>query len=77
MNETYKFSETRDPTEQANISEKELRIINGVGLTLNDLQKLIEKPPYVEGGYALIFDASNSNQKSVAKVWKNPQNDVI
>ena len=75
MNENYKFSETRTPVGSIKLSEKELRIINGVGLTLEDLQNLLKKPPYAEGSYALIFEVDEPKQATIAKVWKNPQND--
>ncbi|MEK7511497.1 MAG: aminoglycoside phosphotransferase family protein [Patescibacteria group bacterium] len=77
MNENFNFSETRRPIEQVKLSEKELRIINGAGLTMEDLTNLLREPPYAEGSYALIFEVGGSEQKNVAKVWKNPQNDEI
>ncbi|HUT22033.1 MAG TPA: aminoglycoside phosphotransferase family protein [Candidatus Bipolaricaulota bacterium] len=77
MNENFKFSGTRSAIEQAKLSEKELRIINGAGLTPEDLEKLLRKPPYAEGSYALIFEVNESDHKNIAKVWKNPQNDAI
>jgi thiamine kinase-like enzyme len=76
MNEKFKFSETRNPIKQAELSKKEQRIINGVGLTLEDLKKLLRKPSYAEGSYALIFEVNEFDQKNIAKVWKNPQNDT-
>ncbi|MBU4455496.1 phosphotransferase, partial [Patescibacteria group bacterium] len=75
MNEHYKFSETRDPVESSELSENEIKTINNLGLTFEDLQKLLGGPHFAEGSYALIFELPNSDQKIIAKAWKNPKLD--
>ncbi|MFA6422801.1 MAG: phosphotransferase [Candidatus Buchananbacteria bacterium] len=75
MNERYKFSENRKPIDQLEFSENELKTINNLGLTSEDLQKLISGPSFAEGSYALIFELPSKDQKNIAKVWKNPRQD--
>jgi hypothetical protein len=75
MNEHYKFSETRNPIKSAGLSENEIKTINNLGLTFEDLQKLLKSQPLAEGSYALIFELPSNDQKIVAKVWKNPKHD--
>ncbi|MDP2766247.1 MAG: hypothetical protein Q8O41_02185, partial [Candidatus Methanoperedens sp.] len=75
MNEHYKFSETRNPIENAELSENEIKTINNLGLTFEDLQKLLGCQHIAEGSYALIFELPNIDQKVVAKAWKNPKYD--
>lgn len=75
MNEQYKFLQSRDQIKQDELSEKELKTINGLGLTFDDLNKLINSPAAAEGSYALIFELPMSDPKILAKVWKNPRDD--
>jgi thiamine kinase-like enzyme len=75
MNEHYKFSEVRNPVKRAELSENEIKTISNLGLTFEDLEKLLNGSHLVEGSYALIFELPNSNKKVIAKVWKNPKDD--
>lgn len=75
MNEQYKFAETKIPMDQLEFSTNEIKTINNLGLTPEDLEKLLDSQPFAEGSYALIFELPDSDQKVIAKVWKNPKND--
>ena len=75
MNEQYKFAESRKSVDQLEFSDSEMKTINNLGLTFEDLQKLLAGPSFAEGSYALIFELSGDEQKVVAKVWKNPKQD--
>ncbi|HBR80801.1 MAG: hypothetical protein UX09_C0064G0004 [Candidatus Uhrbacteria bacterium GW2011_GWE2_45_35] len=75
MDERYKYFEARDSIEGAGFSKEEIKTISDLGLTIKDLQKLLEGPSFAEGSYALIFELADNNQKVVAKVWKNPKQD--
>lgn len=74
MNEKYKFSTTRESVESSKLSKNEIKTINDLGLTVEDLNKLLVGPHFAEGSYALIFDLPNdgSEQKIAMKAWKNP-----
>lgn len=76
MNERYKFSETKNPVQRSELSQNEIITINKLGLTFEDLQKLLAGPYLAEGSYALIFELPNNDQKVIAKAWKNPKNDL-
>ncbi|MDD5527517.1 MAG: aminoglycoside phosphotransferase family protein [Patescibacteria group bacterium] len=75
MNEQYKFAESRKPVDQLEFSDREMKTINNLGLTFEDLQKLLDGPSFAEGSYALIFELPDDKQKAIAKVWKNPKQD--
>jgi len=75
MTEHYKFSETREPIESAGLNKNEIKTINGLGLTFEDLQKLLGSQHIAEGSYALIFELPSMDEKIVAKAWKNPKRD--
>lgn len=75
MNESYKFSETKKSVQYPELSQNEIITINKLGLTLDDLHKLLAGPYFAEGSYALIFELPNNEQKTIAKAWKNPDND--
>ena len=76
MNEQYKFLQSRDQIEKTDLSKNELETINKLGLTFDDLNKLISGPAMAEGSYALIFELPTSDSKILAKVWKNPKDDA-
>ncbi|MFH1662072.1 MAG: phosphotransferase [Candidatus Falkowbacteria bacterium] len=76
MNETYKFSETKNSIKRTDLSENEIKTINNLGLTFEDLEKLLDEPHFAEGSYALIFDLPSDDKKVVAKVWKNPKDNI-
>jgi thiamine kinase-like enzyme len=75
MNEQYKFSETRTPINQSELSANEVKTLDNLGLTFEDLEKLLGEPHFAEGSYAIIFDLPSDEQKNIAKVWKNPKQD--
>jgi len=75
MNEQYKFAETKNPIEQSEFSANEIKTIENLGLTTEDLQKLLNGHPFAEGSYALIFELPDSDPKTIAKAWKNPKYD--
>lgn len=76
MNEQYNFSRLGDKTHKIELSENELDTISRLGLTLTDLEKLINGSVMAEGSYALIFELPDSNPAVLAKVWKNPKEDA-
>jgi len=76
MNEQYKFSESRKPINPLEFSDSEKRTLNKLGLTFENLQKLLDGSPFAEGSYALIFELSGNESKTIAKVWKNPSQDI-
>lgn len=75
MSEYYKFSETKNPSKRLELSESEMKTIRNLGLTFEDLQKLLDGPHRYEGSYALLFESPSVNSNLVVKVWKNPGND--
>lgn len=75
MNEQYKFSESRKSVDEIDFSSSELKTLNDLGLTFEDLQKLLDGPSFAEGSYALMFELPDDEQRLVAKVWKNPEQD--
>ena len=77
MNEQYKFSQGREQIQKTALSKNELEIIDRLGLTFEDLDKLINGSSMAEGSYALIFELPNSNPRILAKVWKNPGEDAL
>ncbi|MFA5126547.1 MAG: aminoglycoside phosphotransferase family protein [Patescibacteria group bacterium] len=76
MNEYYKPPETKDSVKNLGLTESEIKTINDLGLTSEDLSKLLSGHPFAEGSSALIFELPNSEQRVIAKVWKNPKQDV-
>lgn len=76
MNEQYNFLQSREQIKKTGLSENELETISNLGLTFDDLNKLINGPVMAEGSYALIFELPISDPKVLAKVWKNPKNDA-
>ncbi len=62
--------------EELTLSENEVKLITELGLTPNDLLKLLRGDHFAEGSYALIFEVPNNNPELVAKVWKNPKHDL-
>lgn len=75
MNEQYKFAETKNSIDQLEFSANEIKTIKNLGLTPEDLQKLLDGQSFAEGSYALIFELPDSDPKVIAKVWKNPKQD--
>lgn len=71
MDECYKFREAEDSIENLELSENEIKNISKLGLTPDDLQKLLSGPHLAEGSYALIFELPNNNQEIIAKFWKD------
>jgi thiamine kinase-like enzyme len=76
MNERYNFSQSRDQIEKVELNKNELDTISRLGLTFDDLEKIISGPEMAEGSYALIFELPVSNPTILAKVWKNPKDDA-
>ncbi len=75
MAEKFSFSESNQLNNRLDFTEKEVNTIEALGLTLEDVQKLLSEEPLAEGSYALIFDLPSDAQDLVAKVWKNPKED--
>lgn len=61
--------------DQLEFSANEIKTIKNLGLTPEDLQKLLDGQSFAEGSYALIFELPNSDPKIIAKAWKNPKYD--
>lgn len=77
MNEQYNFLQSREQIKKTELSENELETISKLGLTFDDLNKLINGSAMAEGSYALIFELPTSEPKILAKVWKNPKDDAL
>lgn len=74
MGENYTFSgETL--FEELAFTKEEEGVISGLGLTLEDLRKLLATHPFAEGSYALLFEARGKDSNFVAKAWKNRKQD--
>ncbi|MBI4426757.1 MAG: phosphotransferase [Candidatus Kerfeldbacteria bacterium] len=73
MNERYRFSGEAGSFAKLALTEKEVDVIKKLGLTPEDLHKLLITQPFAEGSYALLFELPRSNSDLVTKAWKNPQ----
>lgn len=75
MNDQFKFSETRNTIEQSSLTPREVVTLNNLGLTVEDLNKLLAGPTMAEGSYALVYELPETNSNVIAKAWKNPSTD--
>lgn len=75
MNEYHTFSGETGSFEKLTLTEDEVGTITKLGLTPEDLSKLLDSQHFAEGSYALIFDLPENDPRLVAKVWKNPKLD--
>lgn len=75
MNEYYTFSGETGSFEKLTLTEDEVDTITKLGLTPEDLSKLLDSQHFAEGSYALLFDLPDNDPRLVAKVWKNPKHD--
>ncbi len=76
MNENRTFAGETGSFEKLTLTESEIKLITELGLTPDDLSKLLEGQHFAEGTYALIFEVPNNDPELVAKVWKNPKHDL-
>lgn len=75
MSERYTFSGDTGSFEELALTEQEGRTIEKLGMSPEDLRKLLTDPPFAEGSYALLFDLPNHYSNTVAKAWKNRKHD--
>jgi len=75
MNEYHTFSGETGSFEKLSLTEDEVGTISKLGLTPEDLSKLLDSQHFAEGSYALLFDIPDNDPRLVAKVWKNPKHD--
>lgn len=71
MIEHYKFSGETESFEEFALTEREGRTIEKLGITPEDLHKLLATHPFAEGSYALLFELPGHSPNIVAKAWKN------
>ena len=68
--EHYTFLSETKPFEELALTERECRTIEKLGMSPDDLRKLLDGQPFAEGSYALLFDLPG-DPTTVAKAWKN------
>jgi len=75
MKERYTYSDEEGLSGKLELTQKETRVIDEIGLDKESLQKLIKSQHFAEGSYALLFELLNDDSPLVAKVWKNRKRD--
>ena len=75
MLENYKFSTEAGSFNELTFTEEEENVIKRLGITPDDLRKLLTTDPFAEGGYALLFESSSNDSNLVTKAWKNRSRD--
>lgn len=75
LDEHYLFSGEMRSSEKLELTEDEVDIITKLGLSEEDLARLLSREHFSEGSYALLFNVPESDPRLVAKVWKNPKYD--
>lgn len=73
MGECNESLEMRNLAVSSELSRNEIKTIGNLGLTSEDLRKLLDGPHLAEGSYAVIFELPHSDRKIVAKAWKDPK----
>jgi hypothetical protein len=68
MNENYTYSNKEGIEDHLELSKKEKKVIEELGLNDEMLQKLITGKHFAEGSYALLFELTNNGSDFVAKV---------
>lgn len=74
--EYYTFSGDAKSFEELTLTAQEGRTIEKLGITPEDIQKLLASRPFAEGSYALLFELPDDSSKTVAKAWKNRRLDL-
>ena len=73
--ERYTFSGEAKSFEELALTTQEGRTIEKLGITPEDLRKLLTTRTFAEGSYALLFDLPDHSSNLVAKAWKNREQD--
>ncbi len=76
MSKNFTSFEIFDNKDGCNFSNRELNTIERLGLSVDDLKKILGEKPYNESNHAIFFELPiNGDEKNLAKVWKYPKRD--